>query len=264
LEETDGAFNDILQTDAAINPGNSGGPLINADGQLIGINLAIRRNAEGIGFAIPLRRIESVLSRWLVPARFSLATCGFVAGTKLRDGRMQAVVTEVEPDGVAAAAGLAEGQIILKVNGMPVNRALDVGRLLWARQPGDKLTLELEKRTLTLTLATLEGNGLLRQRLGVQLQELNRPLLKAMGLPLDLRGLAISELLDGSPLSEFGVRRGDILISIEDRDAASLQDVFELLRETGTGSTVTLGIVTLRNVGGQVLLRPFRLQVVMR
>ena len=264
LEEGDRTFNDILQTDAAINPGNSGGPLINADGQLIGINLAIRRDAEGIGFAIPLRRIESVLSRWLVPARFSLATCGFVPGTHVDHGRMQAIVAEVEPDGVAAAAGLTEGERILKVNGMEVTRALDVGRLLWAHQVGDRVTLELEKRTLTLPLAKMASNSLLRQRLGVQLQELGRPLLKAMGLPLDLHGLAISELLDGSPLAEFGVRRGDILISIQDKETGSLQSVFETLSVAETGSTIAVGVVTVQNLNGQILLSPYRLQIVVR
>jgi serine protease Do len=111
-------FDDILQTDAAINPGNSGGPLVNADGQLIGLSLAIQRDAEGIGFAIPVKRLEEILGVWLLPSRFGLNLLGIVPGTKvLPENHCQAYIREVRLESPAGKAGLQPGMIVTAVNG---------------------------------------------------------------------------------------------------------------------------------------------------
>ena len=80
-------FSDLLQTDAAIFPGNSGGPLINLDGCMIGMNMAVKRNAPGISFAVPLLRIENVLAKYMLPARLEQNTCmGLALFLNDRDG----------------------------------------------------------------------------------------------------------------------------------------------------------------------------------
>ena len=265
LEEGEVTLSDILQTDAAINPGNSGGPLINMDGNLIGLNVAIRRGAEGIGFALPLRRIEDVLADWLVPSRFSLGVCGVVPGTKLDGDRMQAVVKLVEPDSPAADSGIRVGDHILKANGQPASRAMDVSRILWRLQPGDKLTLEVAGRDpITVPVARMTPNQLVRRRLGVQLQELTAPLRKALGLPQEVRGLAISDVLPGSDFAGFGVHRGDVVFRIGDVDTEQLETLFDVLKDTRPGMVLPVFLVALQEVNGQLYARRLGMNVTVR
>ncbi|MFA5204346.1 MAG: trypsin-like peptidase domain-containing protein [Lentisphaeria bacterium] len=258
----DRTFNDILQTDAAINPGNSGGPLVNADGQLIGINLAIRLNAEGIGFAIPLRRIEEVLAGWLTPATFSQGWLGFTPQTQTNGhGGMRAGVGAVDSGSPAAEAGLKPGDTITAVNGQPVTRGLDVGRRLWNLKAGDRFTLTLAPasdttapRLLSLTVAPLAGPPLIRQRFGIQVQELTPALLRAMRLPADLRGLAISDVLSSSPLAEAGARRGDLILTVDDREMTTPAQLAEWAAPRPPGTVVRVGVVAVESRGGQRLL----------
>ncbi len=265
IQEGNRQFDDIMQTDAAINPGNSGGPLINADGQFIGMNLAIRRDAEGIGFAIPARRIENVLGRWLVPSRFSQATCGFVPGTRVVGTELHAVAADVDPAGPAAQAGLKTGDRILRANGMPVSRALELGRVLWRLTPGQTLRLSLaDGRSLAFNLPEMQPADLLRERLGLQLQELTPPLRKAMGLPAEVTGLAISSVEDGSPLAELGVRRGDIITQIGDMNVTDVEAAGKLLRGLETGTTIPVGLVTIQKKEGESLVKQFRITLSLR
>jgi len=257
-------FNDILQTDAAINPGNSGGPLIDLEGKLIGLNIAIDRRAEGIGFAIPVRRVEAVLAKWLVPSRFSLAYCGLVPQTVMRDGQPAALVDEVEPESPAAEVGLQKGDHITHVNDQPVSRAADIGRTLWRLHPGDRLRLQVAGKGLkTITVGTIGPAMLVRQRLGVRLQELSKPLLKALGLSPDLRGLAISEVFPESELAAVEARRGDIIVRVGDVDTTKMDDIFRALKDKRPGDTVPVFLLAVENLRGQVLWRPFSVNVIL-
>ncbi len=110
----------------------------------------------------------------------------------------------------------------------------------------------------------MEPTLLIRQRLGLQVQELTAPLLKAMGLPTTLRGLAISEVQDTSPLAEFGVRRGDIITHVSDAEITSPAQVAKVLRDTPAGNGLAIGLVTVQNLRGQILLQQYRLTVPLR
>ena len=96
LSVTGEPYNDMLQTDAAINPGNSGGPLINLDGNVIGINQAIRSDAQGIGFAIPAKRLETFVSHWLLPETFSNGRLG-ISQAAFADGGVKLTVVKGTP-----------------------------------------------------------------------------------------------------------------------------------------------------------------------
>ena len=255
-------FNDILQTDAAINPGNSGGPLVNLEAELIGLNTAINPEAEGIGFAVPVGRIEAVLARWLVPSRFSIAYVGFIPKTGTTESGTTALVGEVAAESPAAAAGLEPDDRILQVNGNPVTRALDVGRWLWRLQAGDKLTLVLhEKEPVTMSVGVMPPPVLVRERLGLRLQELTPALRRALGLPdkigdQPLRGLAISEVLPGSDFASLEARRGDVILQIEDTSLQTLDNTFEALQERQPGEQVRVLLLQVDHVGRRLRLQP--------
>ena len=258
--EGDVAFDDILQTDAAINPGNSGGPLINLDGELIGMNVAVRRDSEGIGFAIPLRRIEAVLAAWLVPARFSSAYCGFGVETVMAAAGPAARVTEVWDGSPAATAGLSAGDVIVAVNGEPTTRALAVGRLLWRLSGGEVARVGLaDGRTLSVAVEEMSAEVLVRQRLGMRVQPLNQGLRRALALPEDIQqGLVITEVF---PDSEFVkrkarwrdmVRRGDIIAQAAGVETGSVSALGRVLARTRSGSRIPLVLVAMDTIRDQV------------
>ena len=271
LKEGRVTFNDIIQTDAAINPGNSGGPLINLDGELIGINLAIRQDAQGIGFAIPLRRIEDVLAHWLLPSRFSLASCGFVPQTHMKDGHAELSVSSVDPTGPAAAAGLKEGDVIEKVNGAEVRRAVDAGKLLWKLRGDDPLSLILRGgRKIEFQIVEMSPEKLILRRLGIRAQPLSKALKQALGLPHVVEGLAISEIL---PSSEFArrrlrwgdtVRRGDIIESVSGVPTRTLEDLTRVLKGERSGGMVVVGVITVDAIQDRVSLARVSVKVRLR
>lgn len=267
-------FHDILQTDAAINPGNSGGPLINLDGQLIGINVAIRQDAEGIGFAIPLERIEKILAGWMVPARRTPSILGLVPETKVVDGVSQAVVGTVEPQTPAGKAGLQPGVGIEAVNGTPVHRAIEVSRLLFQVQPGDSLHLRLAGgKNVTLRPEPMTSVQLIRRRLGVRVQALSPALCEAMGISRQVRALVISEIYSGSDLGsqrdQYGdqILRGDLVVGMRAAEnvpvtrTETVESLAQLLADTHGGMEFLVAIYTVNNVNGRPLLSPIEVKV---
>ena len=267
---SDVAFDDILQTDAAINPGNSGGPLINLDGHLIGINVAIRQGAEGIGFAIPLARIEKVIAHWLVPARLGNSICGLTAGTLAEDGKTSATVAGVRRGSPAEAAGLKEGMVVESVNGKPVHRAIDLARELFPLAAGDTVRLRPRGgREVSIGLRAMTAEELVYQRLGLRVQPLTAPLRQAMGLPATIRALAISEVVPGSDLdsrrSEYGnvVRRGDLLVAVAGAETSDIDTLGRLLEKTRGGMTTSLVIYAMDSINGRPNLAQIRLSVIL-
>lgn len=258
-------FKDILQTDAAINPGNSGGPLINMDGELIGINLAMRRGAQNIGFAIPVERVEGVLSHWLIPSRFGLSSCGLIPGTrKEANRRVQVIVQQILPDTPAAAAPIAQGDVILEMNGTPVHQALDAGRILWRLKDGDVLNLKLgDGRKVKIPvekIPLLSGKELIRKKLQVELQALTPRLSAALGLPY-ARGVVVADVKKGSILFRRGVRRGDLIIQANDVPISGMNDISRLLQTTHHGDVLELVIDRIESFNGYSQLNRYRVDV---
>jgi putative serine protease PepD len=162
----DTAVIDAIQTDAAINPGNSGGALVNADGEVVGINTAIASLAQGttsqsgnigVGFAIPIDAARDIARQLVEDGSVTHAFLGVsIADADTGDG---ALVGGVEPGQPAAEAGLAEGDVITKVGDADVSDAAGVTAAIRSHSPGDKVTITFtrggEQQTVDVTLGEL-------------------------------------------------------------------------------------------------------------
>jgi S1-C subfamily serine protease len=156
---TGAALTGLIQTDAAINPGNSGGPLLNINGEFIGINTALRDGANGIAFAINTGTIKAVLSEKLSAVKVAGVSHGLQVQEKVLPGQeagQRVIVASLNE--VSAAAGLQQGDIIRGVGPMTIANRFDLERALWDARPGQQVAVRVlrqgQELTMTLTLAS--------------------------------------------------------------------------------------------------------------
>ncbi|OGM31182.1 hypothetical protein A2803_01765 [Candidatus Woesebacteria bacterium RIFCSPHIGHO2_01_FULL_44_21] len=160
-------LDNVIQTDAAINPGNSGGPLLNASGEVIGVNVAVASGAENIGFALPVNLVTDGIAEYQKSGTFaSKAFLGVEHSMITREAALLnevpqgAYVSAVVPDSAAEVAGVQEGDIITKINGASVTDSEEgLSGLISEHKVGDKVTLELWRDGETLTLEATLSSG---------------------------------------------------------------------------------------------------------
>jgi serine protease Do len=251
-----GPYDDFIQTDASINPGNSGGPLINASGEVVGINTAIYVAGQGIGFAIPsnvakriiedLKTKGSVVRGWLgvVIQRISpeLAKSFGISEPK------GALVAEVVADSPAAKAGIQRGDVIVKFNDKEISTMDALPRLVAATQPGKKAKLTILReggeKTLTVTIGTLEEEKLakasmIEEELGMTVQEITPEMAQHFGLETR-GGVIVSDVKRGSPADEGGIRRGDVILEINRQAIKDISDYRQAVKKNAGKDTVLL------------------------
>lgn len=243
-------FSDILQTDAPINPGNSGGPLVNINAEMIGLNTAIYKQADGIGFAIPLKRIEKVLASWLIPERFSDASLGIIPCEKNENGRLKYYLQEVIPQSPAWGAGLRTGDEIYKFNGKNITQLLNLSNVLWKLKSGDSISLGIKNnKTVTLkvkAIKILDGDKLAEQKLGIGVQQLTKKLAIALGYPFH-GGM----IVDNVSKKNRDIRRGDVLVKIGDVPIYSAKDIRRALVGKHYGEKINAMVIFLSKQHGQ-------------
>ena len=164
-DEAETYMEDLIQTDATINPGNSGGPLVNADGQVIGINGVKIKSAEGISFAIPINSVKAVIESFNTNGKFDEATLGVFAFDKSVLGYINEnlqfsegiYVARVNTKSAAADAGLKKGDIILTIDGNKLERMCDLRCYIYTKKPGDTVTLKIQRNNREMEIeATLK------------------------------------------------------------------------------------------------------------
>ena len=212
-------YDDLIQTDASINPGNSGGPLLNIDGQVIGINVAVRAGAQGIGFAIPIDDVLEVVTRLMSVERVDHTWHGIVAKS---DGRPGVVVEAVHRESPAATVGVRAGDLITRIADVPVSRQLDIERALLGRKAGERVPVTVVRagaeEQIDLPLAAMRRDAVpLEERcwneIGLRLQPAAAG--KVQKLQARYRGgLVVTEVRVNGPAAEQGIKEGDILVGL--------------------------------------------------
>jgi serine protease Do len=154
----------LIQTSAGINPGNSGGPLLNIDGELIGINVAYHKGGQGIAFAINAEVVKDILSRHLSGQNIAGVQHGLVCSERITaegPARQHVIVARVAAETPGAAAGLQQGDEIVHVAGRSVANRFDVERALWDSKPGDEVSLTVVRqgKQLELAMTLAKGSG---------------------------------------------------------------------------------------------------------
>ena len=250
--ERDGESMDVadwLQTDAAVNPGNSGGPLINLRGELIGLNVAILRFAQGIGFAIPVSRINSALADMLSPE----LSRGLWFGATIRGIWPPLVVTALQRASPAATGGLEPGDEILSVNGRAARSALQLYRALGDGPPDARFVLlrgdqRREAAVRLLPESTVFNAESFRRRTGLTLERLPADLARELRLDPATSWL-IAMVERGSPAEAAGLTRSQIVIAFDGQPATELTAVGRQLNRRPRGERLRLEVLSVRRRG---------------
>lgn len=237
VNETQSYYN-LIQTDASINPGNSGGPLLNLDGELVGINVAIRAGAQRIGFAIPIDDAREVIARLMSINQLDKTHHGIFSKDVKTPDEQKLVVTGTESESPAGAAGLKKGDVIVKVDEVDVADRVDLERALLGKKAGEKVKVSYkrdgEEMTTELALQRFDPNHVVQtgaptvvrgnndaessaQRIwkviGLKVSPLEDPKAATAGTIYE-GGMKVAAIRPGSPAARGGMQAGDVLVGL--------------------------------------------------
>ena len=256
-------YEDFIQTDAAINPGNSGGALINASGQLIGINTAILSRAggnQGVGFAVPANLARTVMNQLLKDGKVVRGYLGVMIqpvtpeiakAFNLPDAR-GALVGEVTPDGPAARAGLAQGDVIIELNGVRVDDNRELRLKIGQLAPGSAIRLKLLRdgnpREVNITLGELpnekevanDGKPESDSPDGLSVENLTPQIARQLELQSNASGVVVTGVQDGSRADDAGLRRGDVIQQVNRQPINNVAEFERAMKQAGDKSTLLL------------------------
>ncbi|HEY9447847.1 MAG TPA: DegQ family serine endoprotease [Burkholderiales bacterium] len=257
----DESYVPFIQTDVAVNPGNSGGPLLNLRGEVIGINSLIYSQTGGymgLSFAIPIEVAIDVGKQLRTQGRVTRARLGVrvqemtkeLAQSFGLDSLNGALVAWVEPGSPAEKAGIAMGDVILKYNGVNIDSVSELPRLVSTSRPGAGATLEVwrkgARQQITATLGELPPDApatkpagapqVRPNTLGLAVSELPPTQRKALGVDYGL----VVEGLEGGASTDMPLRRGDIILAINQTRFSSLQQFNQILEQQKPGGVVAL------------------------
>ena len=255
-----GPFDDFLQTDAAINPGNSGGPLVNMQGEVVGINTAIVAGASGIGFAIPSNMARKIYTELRDKGRVTRGWLGVSIqqltpelarsfGARESKG---VLINEVVPDSPAAKAGLKPGDILLEFEGRPMEATSDLQRAVgffspehvakvkvWRDQGEKILEIKVGQAPEERQAQQPRPGAKARSMLGLEV----RPVTPDIARQLNLRstdGVVVVRVEDGSAAAEAGVQRGDVIKQVNGQTVRTIPDFERLTRDVKEGDPLTV------------------------
>ncbi len=278
IGETIPGIASFIQTDAAINFGNSGGPLLNARGQVIGINTAIVRNdgfragmVEGIGFALAINEARRAAEQIKESGSVQRGYLGITMNPEGIDEKAKdyyglpdaagVLVLEVAKDGPSAKAGLKKDDVIRKVDGQKVEDNTDLLSKIASRRPGEKIDLEIfrDGKTLDLTVTLAKRPDLNElasaqpmftepeedkgaEALGIRVEAISPRARSQSRIPDDVRGVVVTDVDAGSDADDAGLRQGIIIVSVNGTPVPTVADWNRATKGIKPGSTAKLEI----------------------
>ncbi|MFP5229370.1 MAG: Do family serine endopeptidase [Acidobacteriota bacterium] len=249
---------EFIQTDAAINPGNSGGALVDARGQLIGINCMLYSPTgafSGMGFAIPTQIAQPVVNTLIKDGKFSHGYIGVSISDVTPDTAkffqvkkaVGAVISDVTPDSPGSKAGLKTGDVVTAFNGKPVSDAGELQMETSLTPPGDTIHLQVMRdgnsTDVPVTLGSFNGghqqevaaNGNHKGQWGLGLADLTPDIRQQVQAPSSVKGAVIENVRPGSPADNAGLQLGDIIVSVNRKPTPNASDVAQQLSSVPAG-----------------------------
>jgi serine protease Do len=266
-DQTTRSFENFIQTDAAINLGNSGGPLINVNGEVIGINTAIYRPAQNIGFAVPVNTLKTILPQLRDKGKVVRGYLGInienvdadkqaAFHLKTMEGAFVQSVLAGEP---AESAGVRPGDTIVKVDDVAVKDTRDLIGYVSAKAPGSKVRLTVERdgreTALTATLAERQLEGIAgsekgasasdepKGKIGISVAPLSPQARKSLGVEASVDGLYVEHVKEVSPAYDANIRDGDVITQVNGRPVTSTDEFARIVKSARKGDYLRLYVL---------------------
>jgi serine protease Do len=245
-----GTYEDFIQTDASINPGNSGGPLINIDGEVVGINAMIIQPGTGIGFAIPVNTAKQILNDLIKQGKVVRPWLGISVQdltseiaeqfqVKEKEG---VIVAQIHQGTGAEKAGLASGDIIKSVDDKAIKNANELIKEIQKKKVGQKIKLgvvrEGKPMTIEVTTSAMPDKPEAmkekesEEKLGAKVQELTPQLAARYRVSNEIkRGVVVIGVEEGSPADELGLQEGDVILEINRKKIETTKDFEKAIKD---------------------------------
>lgn len=271
---------DFIQTDASINPGNSGGPLVNIDGEVIGINTLIRGMHTGIGFAVPINLAREVAEQLMSTGKFARARLGVGIHSLAEDEEYRAargldkgvVIDSIDPSGPAANSALRPGDIVVAVNGQPVALSQQLKNEIRSKPVGVPVTLDVvrgknqlkvkvspgewpeDQPVLAAAPAKARPEAAMPAIVGLKVQTLTRELAKQFKVPAG-KGVLVAEVETGSLAEKKQIQAGDVITEVNHRSVTSPKEFTDALKRADLKKGISLNVINDRGVNRFRLLK---------
>lgn len=255
-------FQNFLQTDAAINPGNSGGPLLNLQGEVIGINTAITSTSGGnigIGFAIPVNLAKTIIDELKTKGKVTRGYLGVYLEDLTEDMKEAlnlpslegVLINEVIKDSPADKSGIKDGDVIIEFNGKKVTDVQSFRLLVASTPPGQTVKLKLirdgKEMSLNVKVGEMETQPVAQSgeeqetQLGLQVVDIDSP--EAKGYNLNIKkGVVVVNIESNSPAEESGIQIGDVIIGVGNKEIENMSDFRNAVKNLKKGKPVVFQI----------------------
>ena len=258
----------LIQTDAPINPGNSGGPLLNINGELIGVNTAVRAEAENIGFAIPVDTLVDNLSHMLMPEKLRRVRLGLVVGGMKKIGEFSGLIVDsVSKASPADQQGISAGDLILEIDGRKLTSVIDFYVKIMDKDVGEPIRVTyvksavapLQSRTVELTMQPRplpDGHVLVSQFFQMEVSELTNQVARKFNFQSAYPILIITSVEQGGIAEQTGLKAGDLILQINNATVRNLKELSLEMETINEGDTVDIQIMRIGvGIFGQVQQR---------